>query len=129
MTKPTIYVLGNPIEPSDQPVVNLIPKLKTSFPHINFVHFDPTEELPLNNKNLTIIDTVIGIKKVTRFDDARKWQLSPRVTAHDFDLPLTLGISKKLGRINKVTIIGIPLNVNEKRIFEDLKKYLQPLKL
>lgn len=106
-----------------------MPRLKKSFPHINFIHFDPTEELPLNNKNLTIIDTVIGIKKVTKFDDLNQWKSSPRITVHDFDLPISLGILRKLGKINKVTVIGIPLNVNENIIFGDLKKYLQPPKL
>lgn len=124
MKKPTVYVLGNPIEPSDRPAVNLIPRLKKSFPHINFVHFDPTEELPLNNKNLTVIDTVIGTKKVTKFDDLTQWKLSPRVTAHDFDLPLSLGILEKLGKLKNITIIGIPKRGSRGNFLKDLGEYL-----
>lgn len=125
--KRIVYVLGNPIEPADRTAVNLIPRFKKSFPHINFVHFDPTEELPENiSAELTLIDTVIGIDKVTKFDNLDQWKLSPRVTVHDYDLPLMLGILKKLGKIRKITIIGIPEKGNLRKFFQDLEEYLQP---
>lgn len=124
MTKSIIYVLGNPIEPSDRQAVKLIPLLKRKLPHINFIHFDPTEELPPNNKKLTVIDTVMGIKKVKKYTNLNLWSLSPRVTAHDYDLPLTLGILKKLGKIKEVTIIGIPSKGNFERITNDIKNIL-----
>lgn len=119
-----VYVLGNPVESLDRAAVRLIPELKKSFPHINFIHFDPTEELPKNNKNLIIIDTVIGIDKVTKFDNLDQWKLSPRVTAHDYDLPLMLGILKKLGKIKNIIIIGIPPKGNLQEILKGVKKIL-----
>lgn len=123
----TVYVLGNPVETSDQSAVNLIPKLIKSFPQIDFVHFDPTEELPLSyNQNLIILDTVIGLEKVTKFENFNQWKLSPRVTVHDYDLPLMLGILKKLGRIKNITIIGIPEKGSQDKILKDMEKYLQP---
>lgn len=125
--KKTVYVLGNPIESLDRAAVSLIPKLKKFFPRINFIHFDPTEELPIGLvKNIIIIDTVIGIEKVMKFDDLNRWKLSPRVTVHDYDLPLSLGILKKLGKIKKVSIIGIPPKEKATKILGDLKKYLRP---
>lgn len=123
--KKTVYVLGNRIEPLDSPAVRLIPKLKKKFPKFNFIHFDPTEEFPHNiiNKELIIIDTVVGLRNVTKFDDSNHWILSPKVTVHDYDLPLTLGILKKLGKIKKVTIIGIPSKENLNKILKEVRRY------
>ena len=127
MIKTTIYVLGNPVVSSDNAAVKLIPRLRKSFPHINFIHFDPTEELPAAlNQNLILIDTVIGIERVTKFDDLDQWKLSPRVTVHDYDLPLMLGVLKKLRKIKNITIFGIPEKGNRKIFLKDLGKYLQP---
>lgn len=129
MNKQRVLVLGNPIEKLDSPAVNLIPRLKKTFPCINFVHFDPTEELPQNtiNKDLIIIDTVIGLKNVTKFNGLNYWALSPRVTAHDFDLPLHLGILKKLRKIKKIIIIGIPAKEGKKEIIKGIKKILDSI--
>jgi len=126
--KISIFVLGNPIEKLDSPAVKLIPLLKKKFPAIDFVRFDPTEELPLTQlKNLILIDTVLGLKRVTKFDDLNQWKLSSRVTVHDFDLPLHLGILKKLGKIKKMTIIGIPENGERKSMLDMIRKILQSL--
>lgn len=127
--KKRVFVLGNPLETLDQSAVNLIPKLKKSFPNIDFVHFDPTEELTpdITYEELTIIDTVVGLKRVTEFNDSHFWSLSPRVTVHDYDLPLFLGILKKLGKIKKLTIIGIPqIGVKEENI-KEIKNILKDL--
>lgn len=123
--KRTVYVLGNPIESLDRATVNLIPRLIKSFPHINFVHFDPTEELPApSDQDLIIIDTVIGIEKVTKFDNLDQWKLSPRVTVHDYDLPLMLGILKKLGKIKNIIIFGIPEKGKKEKILHEIKNIL-----
>ncbi len=121
MNKKTVYVLGNPMEKSDSPAVKLIPLLKEKFPSIDFIRFDPTEELPQNiSDNFIMLDTVIGISKVTKFNDLNFFKLSPRVTAHDFDLPLHLGILKKLGKINNITIIGIPSKKDIDKSFKEV---------
>lgn len=122
-----IYVLGNPLEPDDRPAVKLIPQLKKKFPQINFIRFDPTEEFPQNNKELIIIDTVAGIADVKKFDDLNRWVMSPRVTVHDYDLPLTLGLLKKLGKIKKFTIIGIPQKGKKEKILEEINQILTSL--
>ena len=119
--------MGNPLVASDNQPIKLLPQLRKKFPHISFVHFDPTEELPaVLNKNLILIDTVIGIEKVTKFDNLDQWKLSPRVTVHDYDLPLMLGILRKLGKIKNLTIFGIPEKGNRGIFLKDLGKYLQP---
>ena len=105
----TIYVLGNQLEDIDKLPIQLLPLLQKKLPTINFVLFDPTEELPEPiPKQLYLLDTVVGITEVTVFTDMTNFLLSPRVSVHDFDLPLFLGMLKKLGKINAVTIIGVP---------------------
>jgi hypothetical protein len=120
----TILVLGNPLEDIDKLPIQLLPKLQQRFPTIDFVLFDPTEELPEPiPKHLYLLDTVVGISEMTIFNDMNDFLLSPQISAHDFDLPLFLGMLKKLGKINEVTIIGIPSNQTE----EDVLSALVPM--
>lgn len=125
MIKSTIFVLGNPVEPLDNSAIKLLPLLQKKFPDVDFIRFDPNEELPLEiNKGLIIIDTVVGIKKVTKFNGLDSFTLSPRVTSHDYDLPISLGILKKLGKVKNITVIGIPANGNRKEILKQTTKII-----
>lgn len=126
MNRQQVLVLGNPIEKSDRFAVKLLPSLRKKFPLLDFIHFDPTEELPQNiiDEELIIIDTVVELTKVTKFKDLNQWAISPRVTVHDYDLPLSLGILKKLGKIKKVTIIGIPAKGGTHKSFKEVVKIL-----
>jgi Ni,Fe-hydrogenase maturation factor len=105
----TIYVLGNPEFEQDSSPVKLIPKLQTSLPQYNFQHLDPTENLP-EEPHLILIDTILGLKSVRTLNETEldKIQSSPQVSMHDFDLGFQLKLMKKLDKIQKVTIIGIP---------------------
>lgn len=108
----TIYVLGNLFDDIDKLPIQLLPELQNHFPKIDFILFDPTEELPEPvPKHLYLLDTVVGIDTITVFTDMNEFLLSPRVSVHDFDLPLFLGMLKKLGKIENITIIGIPTNL------------------
>lgn len=120
--KKTIYYLGNLLIKKDSLPIKLIPKLKKEFPDINFVHLDPTEEFPLNkSQSFVLIDTVIGLDKVTKFNSLNHWAASPRISVHDFDLPVSLGILQKLGQIKKITIIGIPKKGKLKKLTKEVK--------
>jgi len=59
----TIYVFGNPLIKEDSMPLKLINKLKKEFPSLQFKEFDTVEDLDLE-KEMNIIDTVKGIKKV-----------------------------------------------------------------
>ncbi len=123
----TVYVLGNPLINIDCFPIKLLPKLRILCPQINFEVIDPTEELTFNNqKDLLLIDTVVGIKKVTIFHDLKYFTLSPRVTVHDYDLLLNLSLLKKFGKIKNILIIGIPVKGNQEVI---LKKIINALYL
>ena len=126
----TIYVLGNPLEDIDKLPIQLLPKLQQQFTDIEFVLFDPTEELsePIP-EHIYIIDTVVGIKHIMIFDDMSEFLLSPRFSVHDFDLPLFLGMLKKLGKIKEVTIIGIPPQESKENMLKELVSLLNKMKM
>lgn len=126
--KRTVYFLGNVLVKKDSLPVRLISKLKKEFPGFSFIHLDPTEEIvPSENQELILIDTVIGIDKVTKFNDLNHWTISSRNTVHDFDLPVSLGILKKLGRIKKVMIIGVPSGGKLGTILKEAREMLKAI--
>ncbi len=104
-----IYVCGNPLVKEDSLPLRILPALQKRFPDINFVEFEPTEDLPKED-NLIIIDTVINAKDVMLIDDIDKFVQTKALSLHDFDLGLNLKLAKKLGRLKSVKIIGVPPN-------------------
>jgi len=105
-----IYVFGNPLVKEDSFPLRLLIDLENSFRQIKFVVADPNENFPPDGeRNLIILDTVIGIKKpmllnLNDFDSKKNTPVSP----HDYDLLFHLLILKKLNKIMGVKIIGIP---------------------
>jgi Ni,Fe-hydrogenase maturation factor len=124
----TLFILGNLLDDQDALPVHLLPKLQQHFPTLDCVLFDPTEELPAAlPPHICIVDTVIGIDTITVFSNLEDFKLSPRVSVHDFDLPLFLGLLKKLGKIEKITIIGIPSNNKEPDVLPHLMSVIENL--
>lgn len=123
-----IYVLGNPNFEQDSLPVRLLPQLRKILPQFEFQHLDPTENLP-EREHLILIDTILGIKEVRTLTekDFDRIQQSPRYSLHDFDLGFQLKLMKKLNKIKKITIIGVPDQGNEKEILKKVKKSLSTL--
>lgn len=103
----TVYVFGNPDLPQDALPLRLLPDLRRVFPAIDFQMKDPNEDWELPSE-LFIIDTVQGLTDVKVFTSLDQFTSSPHVTMHDFDLGLYLQWLKKLGRLPKLTIFGLP---------------------
>lgn len=119
-----IYVFGNPLVKEDSLPLRLIDKLKKEFPSLQFKEFDTVEDLELE-KELNIIDTVKGIKKVELIEDIDKIITEKIYSLHDFDLGYNLKLLKKMKMIDKVRIFGIPMKINEKEAFEQLCKVIR----
>ena len=105
-----IYVFGNPLVNKDSLPLKLLPELKKEFPKIEFIVADPNENFPPNcERDLIILDTVMGIKKPTilDLDDFQKNEKTP-VSPHDYDLLFHLLLLKKTKKIREVKIIGLP---------------------
>jgi Ni,Fe-hydrogenase maturation factor len=106
-----VYVFGNPLFDKDSLPLKILPRLKKVLPSIEFQVTDPNENFPpQKEKNLIILDTVFGIKKPTIFDldDLLNNREKTPISPHDYDLLTHLLLLKKLKRVEKVIIIGIP---------------------
>jgi len=123
----TIYVFGNPLVKEDSLPLKLIDKLKKEFPSIEFIDFDTVEDLELE-KELNIIDTVKGIKRVELIEDINKIITDKIYSMHDFDLGYNLKLLKKMKMIDKVRIFGIPVKISEKEAFDQLCKVIKELR-
>ena len=75
---------------------------------------------------MVILDTVLGINKVSLIEDQdiEKLVLPPRNSVHDFDLSFQIKYLKKLGKLGKITLIGLPPtgNIDYLRIQSIFKK-------
>ena len=94
---------------------------------ITFIYINPNEDLPFEDeKQVVILDTVQGIDNVELIGDEMldKLIVSPRGSVHDFDLAFQLKYLKKLGKLGKVYIVGLPQgkNIDYLRIKSILRK-------
>lgn len=117
-----ILVFGNPFLDFDNLPLRLLPRLREKFPEIQFVEFDTAEDLEKEGPELAIIDAVQGIKKIEILTekDLEKIGNSKTISMHDFDLGLNLKLLKKLGKVKKILIFGIPVGMDEEKAFEGL---------
>lgn len=118
-----VYVFGNPDVASDNQAILMAKRLQKDFSvdtkstgstkiPVEFVFVKPNEDLPFIEMNeVVIMDVIGGLDKPKKFilDDFEKFSGFSRSTVHDFDLGFQLKYLKKLGKINKVKIIGIPV--------------------
>lgn len=107
-----LYIFGNPDHPQDNAAYEIIEKLLQDLPEIIPVFIKPNQDLPFENEKIVhLLDTVEGIDKPMLLTEEQLGHIKKgkRITAHDFDLGFQLKYLKKLGKINKVNIIGIPL--------------------
>lgn len=119
-----VFVFGNPDLEIDSLPVKMLPKLQKAFPEIHFTILDPNEEWDVP-KHMVIIDTVIGIKEVTIFQDLSAFIDAPKVTCHDFDAYTNLQFLKKLSKIHSTYIIGIPNGIPETEALLALNKAIK----
>jgi len=106
----TIYVFGNPDVSEDKIAFTVAANLKNT-PGLEFVFVKPNEDLPfVSQKNPVILDAVQGISTITLIDETHidKLIVDRSTTVHDFDLGFQLKYLKKLEKLNRFTIIGLP---------------------
>ena len=120
----TIFIFGNPDLAFDSLPLRILPGLKKRFPQVKFEVRDPNEEWDAPEE-LILIDTVFGIERARIFDDLKNFENSPRVSLHDFDLLSHLRYLRKLGKLKKVKIIGIPPTISEKEALEQVSAILR----
>jgi Ni,Fe-hydrogenase maturation factor len=102
-----IYVFGNADVAQDNVALKVAAKLAGKIPGVEFKEILPNEDLPAR-RSLVIMDAVVGLKKPTVLTNTKQLTLSPRNSVHDFDLGFQLKYLQKIGKLDKVTIIGLP---------------------
>ncbi|OGJ21352.1 hypothetical protein A3K73_01255 [Candidatus Pacearchaeota archaeon RBG_13_36_9] len=121
-----ILVFGNPLEEKDSLALKIVPRLRKEFPQAEFKEFDPTENLEAEIKDgkLRILDVVQGINQVMVIKDIEQLKQDKIYSMHDFDLGFNLKLLKKIGKLKEVEIIGVPQEMREKEVFEEVRKTL-----
>lgn len=112
----TVYVLGNSDLDFDSLPIKILPKLKKTFPQLNFKVCFP-EELS-KEKDLWIIDSANGIKKTLLITDLAQIHKTKSLTVHNFDLSHELNLRKKINILSKINIIALPNILSEKEAFK-----------
>lgn len=108
-----VFVFGNPLVEKDTLPLRILPELVKRFPHIEFVTADPTELLAYDD-DVWILDAAEWIDDVVILDDISKLDLPKRFSVHDYDVALDLKLLTKLGKLQKVKIIALPIGMQEK---------------
>jgi hypothetical protein len=106
------YVFGNKDVVQDKRAFEVSKKLKGKIDNVEFIEIKPNEDVPfIDEKFVVILDSIAGIKNVIEVhdNDLYKLVLPPRSSVHDFDLGFQLKYLKKIGKIGKVTIVGLPI--------------------
>ena len=131
MSTMMVIVFGNTDLPEDSLPLRILPQLRERFLEVEFLTLDPNEEWPLDSargkdEELTIIDTVQGIKDIQVFVDLDTFSAAPRLSMHDFDALANLQLLKKLGKIKSVKIIGVPPGIGEQVAIQKISAQLTP---
>lgn len=120
-----IFVFGNPLVNKDSLPLKILPKLEKRFSEIEFREADPTEVLEYSDNEVWILDSAKGIDDVTVLENLTKLEIPNRFSVHDYDLSFDLKLLKKLGKLNKVNIIAVPVGMNEKEAYQKVTKLLK----
>lgn len=115
-----VSVFGNPDLEKDNLVVKLLPKLKKEFPKVEFRLEDPVEGLkpPPAATEWVILDVAVGINKIRVFKNIDKLATEKRVSLHDYGVAMELKLLRKLGKVKRIKIIVVPVEMEEKRAFK-----------
>ncbi len=116
-----VLVFGNPYLEYDSLAVRLSNELQ--FDHVDFKVCYSPEEL-LSEEFDYIMDVVEGIDEVKVFDNLKMLNPHRMFSLHDFDVTFFLSLMERLGKIDKVNIIGIPDKYDFQRAKIEVEKIL-----
>jgi hypothetical protein len=121
MTK--LLFFGNPLVEEDSLLHRIMPALKSGLPDIDFIEADGSD-LPAA-KELNILDVADGIREVMLLEDIDKLRTDRIFSLHDFDLAQNLKLMKRFGNLEKVRIIAVPSDLDEKDAVSEIKKVVR----
>ena len=101
---------------NDRQAWNVVDKIKREFPDYEFHKSSDVDDILKFKRDMIIIDVVKGIRKprLLKVDDLRDRKID---TIHDFDLGFFLKLLKSIDKINRIKIIGIPMEIDDEVIY------------
>ncbi len=117
-----ILVFGNPYLEYDSLAVRVAKSLELE--SIEFIICTSPEQM-LEKEFEYILDVVEGIDKVEVFDNLKLLNPHKMFSLHDFDVTFFLSLLERLGRIDKVRIIGIPMGYGFDKARKSVEDILQ----
>ena len=117
-----ILVFGNPYLEYDSLALKIASGLKLE--GVSFVNCSSPEQI-LNEKFDCILDVVDGISEVKVFDNLKMLNPHRMFSLHDFDLTFFLSLMEKIGKIEKIKIIGVPMGYDEVKAKGEVEKMLK----
>lgn len=127
--KPKILVFGNPLVQEDSIALRLMPLLQVRFPEIKFKECDSSENMEREGRDLIILDSAMGLKRVELIEDLARVDMGKIYSMHDFDLSITLRLLKKINAIDSVRIIAVPHDYPLKKAFGEAVAAISSLRL
>lgn len=122
-----VHVFGNDDVPGDGKALDAARKLEHTVDGVYFVFVGPNEDVPFAYEpSVVILDAVPGIGDVTVIEAEEIEELlsCARGSAHDYDLAFQLRYLSKIGKLGKVTVVGVPgeVEVDHLRLQSILRK-------
>ena len=111
-----IYVFGNPDNSIDNRPFKYLERLTKDYPDISFKNVSINADVPFDDDDeVFILDTVLGIKECVILTEADLDKLitTSSSSVHDYDLGFQLKYLKKLGKLHKIHILGIPMDFDK----------------
>ena len=124
-----VLVFGNPVAAGDSAAVKIADRLEGKLAGIEFVRFDTAEDLEKEGSEVAIMDAVAGLRS-PRLISLEELELPEKpLTLHGFDLMWNLLLLKKLGKIKKAVIIGVPASRPVKESLPKVRRLLEKLEV
>ena len=124
----TIFISGNELVEIDSMQLKLIPELRKKLPKVEFIEYDPNDNLDKLGRNPIILDSAKGIKKITILKDLKKIESQKIYSMHDFDLGLNLLLMKKMNMLDKPILILLPMPIKKEKALKELIAIIKNLK-
>ncbi|VVB54946.1 Uncharacterised protein [uncultured archaeon] len=125
--KPCVLVVGNLLLPDDNLPLRLLPRLKKSLPHVQFIEADPAEDIHRFGRNPIFLDAAEGVEKVTVVSDVDQIESAPTLSLHGHDLAWEVKLMRKAGMLDSVRIIAVPRNARADDVVEDVVSAVKSL--
>jgi len=120
-----IYCFGNQDLEEDKLALELADELQVK--GFEFIKCTSPDFLQAEEKQLVILDVVKNIADIIVINDIDKIKEFNIVSTHDLDLGFHLKLLKEMGDLQKLTIIGIPPDMDRQIAKEKIKNLLKEL--